>query len=113
MMEQANEHRTLRKMLGHGLFDADKRYGLQTIKDNVTKLRPEILASINHEIVKQGHQILGQEKPVLLGRCDSFVVETDVDFPTDVKLLVDAMRKLLVACGKADKTVKKSKGGDN
>jgi hypothetical protein len=110
VMELANEHRTLRQMLGHGLFDEDKRYGLQTIKDNVTQLSSEILTSINHEIVKQGHQILGQENPILLGRCDSFVVETDVDFPTDVKLLVDAMRKLLVACGKADKTVNEIKG---
>ncbi len=110
VMELANEHRTLRQMLGHGLCDEDKRYGLQTIKDNVTKLTSEILTSINHEIVKQGHQLLGQETPILLGRCDSFVVETDVDFPTDVKLLVDAMRKLLVACGKADKTVNEIKG---
>jgi hypothetical protein len=37
-MELANEHRTLRQMLGHGVFDEDKRYGLQTIKDNVSKL---------------------------------------------------------------------------
>ena len=104
VMELANEHRTLRQMLGHGIFDEDKRYGLQTIKDNVSKLTPEILDQINHEIVKQGHQLLGNEEQILNGRCDSFVVETDVDFPTDVKLLVDAMRKLMVACGKADKT---------
>lgn len=104
VMELANEHRTLRQMLGHGAFDDDKRYGLQTIKDNVSKLTPEILGQINHEIVKQGHQLLGLEEQVLSGRCDSFVVETDVDFPTDIKLLVDAMRKLMFACGKADKT---------
>ena len=110
VMELANEHRTLRQMLGHGLFDEDKRYGLQTIKDNVTQLTPEILSKINHEVVKQGHQLFGQEDPILHGRCDSFVVETDVDFPTDVKLLVDAMRKLLVACGKADKTLNEIKG---
>lgn len=104
VMELANEHRTLRQMLGHGLFDEDKRYGLQTIKDNVSKLTPEILDQINHEIVNQGHQLLGKEEQVLNGRCDSFVLETDVDFPTDVKLLIDAMRKLLVACGKSDNT---------
>ncbi len=55
IMELANEHRTLRQMLGHGIFDEDKRYGLQTIKDNATKLTDEVLASINHEIVKHGH----------------------------------------------------------
>ena len=31
----------------------------------------------------------------LRGRCDSFVVETDVHYPTDVNLLWDAMRCLL------------------
>ena len=103
VMELANEHRTLRQMLGHGAFDEDQRYGLQTIKDNVSKLTPEVLDQINEAVVKQGHRLLGQEDRVLHGRCDSFVVETDVDFPTDIKLLVDALRKLLVACGKADK----------
>jgi len=110
IMELANEHRTLRQMLGHGIFDEDKRYGLQTIKDNATKLTDEVLASINHEIVKHGHRMLGQENQPLLGRCDSFVVETDVDFPTDVRLLIDAMRKLMTACGKADKSLNEIKG---
>jgi len=31
----------------------------------------------------------------LRGRCDSFVVETDVHFPTDISLLFDAMRKII------------------
>ena len=32
---------------------------------------------------------------VLKGRCDSFVVESDVHFPTDVNLLYDAVRKTI------------------
>jgi transposase, IS5 family len=35
--ELANEHRTLRMIIGHGPFD-DKNYPLQTIKDNVSLL---------------------------------------------------------------------------
>jgi IS5 family transposase len=31
----------------------------------------------------------------LHGRCDSFVVETDVHFPTDINLLFDAFRKMV------------------
>jgi len=31
----------------------------------------------------------------LTGRCDSFVVETDVHFPTDINLLYDAIRKII------------------
>jgi IS5 family transposase len=100
--ELANEHRTLREMLGHGLFDEEKRYGLQTIKDNVSKVTPEILNLINWVVVQQGHKLLGNESAELLGRCDSYVMETDVDYPTDVKLLTGAIRKVLSACGKAD-----------
>ena len=33
ILELANNHRTLRQMLGHGSFDDDKPYHLQTIKD--------------------------------------------------------------------------------
>jgi len=32
---------------------------------------------------------------VLRGRCDSFVVETNVHYPTDITLLYDAMRKVI------------------
>lgn len=31
----------------------------------------------------------------MIGRCDSFVVETDVHFPTDINLLFDAVRKMI------------------
>jgi hypothetical protein len=31
----------------------------------------------------------------LKGRCDSFVVETDVHYPTDINLLFDAVRKMI------------------
>ena len=30
-----------------------------------------------------------------MGRCDSFVVETDIHFPTDINLLFDAARKMI------------------
>ena len=33
--------------------------------------------------------------PILYGRCDSFVVETNVHYPTDINLLYDAIRKVI------------------
>ena len=36
----------------------------------------------------------------MTGRCDSFVVETDVHYPTDITLLWDALRKLIIGCGR-------------
>lgn len=99
VMELANEHRTLRQMLGHGLVDEDGQYRLQTIKDNVCLFTPEILDGINQIVVKAGHRELGAEEAPLAGRCDSFVVETDVHFPTDINLLSDAIRTVIRLCG--------------
>jgi len=36
----------------------------------------------------------------LKGRCDSFVLETDVHYPTDINLLLDAIRKVIVLVGR-------------
>ncbi len=94
----ANNHNTLRKMLGHGLIDWDYQYCLQTLKDNLSLFTPEILERINEVVVKAGHREIGQkknEKIELEGKCDSFVVETDVHFPTDINLLFDAIRKVI------------------
>lgn len=92
---EANNHAELREMLGHNCFDRG-RYGLQTLKDNLRLLTPEILDKINQVIVKAGHQLLKKkEVEVLKCRTDSFVVETNVHYPTDINLLLDAMRKVI------------------
>jgi hypothetical protein len=91
----ANNHNTLRAMLGHGLFDRDA-YHYQTLKDNVSLFTPELLDEINQRIVASGHLVAKKKSgEVLRGRCDSFVVETDVHFPTDISLLNDALRKVI------------------
>jgi hypothetical protein len=56
--EQVNHHDTIRQMLGHSDFVDKYRYHLQTIKDNVKLLSPELLDKINNEIVKTGHSII-------------------------------------------------------
>lgn len=99
LMELANEHNKLRQLLGHGLVDGDYEYCLQTIKDNVSLLTPEILDNINQIVVKSGHALLGAEDSPLNARCDSVVVETDVHYPTDGNLLLDAMRVIIRICG--------------
>ena len=99
--ELVNEHRTLRLFLGHGAF-SDEEYEYQTMVDNVCLLRPELLAAVGQLVVESGHAV-ARKKPgePLRGRCDSFVVETDVHYPTDVNLLMDAMRCLVRVTGRA------------
>lgn len=97
--ELSNQHRTIREMLGHGVFDEDKYYSLRAIRDNIRLFTPEILDRINQEVVLAGHQLIGQKKTgELSGRCDSFVTKTDVHFPTDINLLFDAIRKTIQMC---------------
>lgn len=96
LQEIANNHRTLRKMLGHGILDEDKRYPRQTLCDNVRWFTPEILNAINAIVVREGRKVLDiPEDRKIHGRCDSFVFETDVHFPTDINILWDASRKVL------------------
>lgn len=93
LQEMVNNHRTIRQMLGHGLLDQDQPYKLQTLKDNVGLLTVEALDRINQVVVQAGHVVLKKNEVGLDGRCDSFVVETDVHYPTDINLLWDAVRK--------------------
>ena len=90
---------TLRQFLDH--TDSDKkRYHYQTLVDNVSLLTPEVLGKVNQLIVESGHTVVGKKpgKP-LRGRCVSFVVDTNVHYPTDVNLLLDALRCMLRHAG--------------
>jgi len=90
-----NHHAKIREMIGHGAFD-EESYHFQTLKDNVSLLTVELLDTINQLVVSAGHGLVKKKDgEVLRGRCDSFVVETDVHFPTDINLLFDAMRKVI------------------
>lgn len=96
LKEIADNHSTVRQMLGHGILDFESRYPLQTIRDNVSLLTPDVLDSINRFVVDFGQHLQGKgEKETFLARCDSFVVETNVHYPTDINLLLDAMRKVI------------------
>lgn len=93
--ELVNHHNTIREMLGHGAF-SDETYHFQTLKDNVSLFTPELLDKVNQVVVEAGHGLVKKKADEALhGRCDSFVVETDVHFPTDINLLYDAMRKVI------------------
>lgn len=62
IQELANQHTTLRLMLGHGDWADDTRYNLQTLKDNLRLFTPEVLDRINQEVVSAGHQLIKKKK---------------------------------------------------
>lgn len=106
LREMANNHEKIREMLGHGIKDKNYVYSLQTLKDNIGLFTPEVLDRISEIVVSAGHDFLSKKKDEgLHGRCDSFVVETNVHYPTDINLLLDAIGKVITltsaACVKA------------
>jgi transposase, IS5 family len=90
--EMADNHATVREMLGHVKWFDTKKYPLQTLKDNISLFTPEVLDKINKIVVDYGH-CLKKKAEELKCRCDSFVVESNVHYPTDTNLLFDAVRK--------------------
>ncbi len=107
LKEIADNHGTVRKMLCHSIFDLDLRYPLQTVRDNVSLFTPDVLGRINRCVVGYGHELFDKsQSDCFHARCDSFVVETNVHYPTDINLLLDAMRKVItlvsISCAAAD-----------
>jgi transposase, IS5 family len=95
--ELANQHSTLRQFLGHSDWTDKSEYKVQTLKDNLRLFTPELLDRINQAVVDAGHVLVKKKdrEEGLETRCDSFVVETHVHYPTDINLLWDAIRKTI------------------
>lgn len=56
--ELANQHSTLRQMLGHGDWSDKTQYKAQTLKDNLRLFTPELLERINQAVVDAGHVLV-------------------------------------------------------
>lgn len=61
--ELANQHGTLRQMLGHGDWSDKTEYKLKTLKDNLQLFTPEILDQINQAVVDAGHVLVKKKGP--------------------------------------------------
>jgi IS5 family transposase len=96
--ELANEHKTLRQILGieKGFGHEPVEISYQNIIDNVSLLDDETVKELNNIIVAFGHDVFKKKEAAALRlKTDSFVVESNVHFPTDYNLLWDSARKSL------------------
>ncbi len=96
----ANNHLTLRCLLGAGADNGGFtriEFEYQNIYDNVSGLSDGLLKEINEIIIGFAHKEIfkKKEKEALHLKSDSFVVESNVHFPTDYNLLWDCARKCL------------------
>ena len=96
----ANYDTLVRQMLGLPATpwdDESKMFGHQTLRDNVALLDDELLQQINARIAAAGREVFAKKDGAPLAaldvKVDTYVLETDVHFPTDLNLLWDAGRK--------------------
>lgn len=111
--DNANHHELIRKIMGvhaTAFLEGDKiEFGYQTILDNVSQLDESLLEEVNQLVVEAGHSLLKKkeaEAEALELKTDSYVLETDVHFPTDLNLLWDSSRKCLDMIDKLQKEIK-------
>lgn len=93
-----NSNSVLRQLIGIETETGFERIEIhrQTVIDNVTLLDDKTLRKINDIIVEFGYEVLKKkETAVLCLKTDSYVVESNVHFPTDYNLLWDSARKAL------------------
>ena len=94
----ANHDSLLRQVMGiETEFGYEKqKVAYQQILDNISLLDDETVKKINNVILEIGHQVFKKKDAEALRlKTDSFVVETNVHFPTDYNLLWDSGRKCL------------------
>lgn len=99
LWNMSNNHRTMRMIMGiEREFGFERiEFEYQNIYDNVNLLTDELVKELNDIILSFGHKEVFKKKeaePLRL-KTDSFVVESNVHFPTDYNLLWDSARKIL------------------
>ena len=94
LQDLAENHRSLRQIMGIGDWQAEEvDFDWRRIEDNLNKLRPETLRKINELIVKAGHVL--EPKAIESVRGDTFVVETNIHYPTESSVIGDGLRKIV------------------
>lgn len=97
----SNYDRLVRSIMGvhsiqYGVPEIEFEY--QNILDNVRLIDEDLLYEINTIVVQAGHQLLKKKETEALElqlKTDSYAVETNIHFPTDLNLLWDSCRKCL------------------
>ena len=95
----ASHHRDMRSLAGLSNVVNPAPISAAPLANNMALLDDDVLEKITHAIVGLGHQAVGPAMDAgLQARGDSFVVETDVEYPTDLRLLWDAIQQQVRLC---------------
>jgi len=96
LQDLAENHRKLRHVMGIGDWDDDVGLNWRRIRDNICLLKPETITSISRLIVGEGHRYCPDAART--ARVDSFVMETNIHYPTESSLIWDGLRKVIELC---------------
>jgi IS5 family transposase len=93
LQDLAEQHRNLRFLMGIGDWQEEVDFDWRRIHDNLCHLRPATLKKINQLVVTAGHKLAPEAIKTVRG--DTFVVETNIHYPTESSLIGDGLRKIL------------------
>lgn len=104
LVHMANHDGLVRELLqnDNSTFNNKPDYSSQTVINNVSLITEEIWAHLNHMIVDHGHEVLGVAPDAPMeARCDSYVAETHIETPHDVRMLRNVVLLLIRVASKA------------
>jgi hypothetical protein len=97
--DMANHHNLLRQLLGLSPVRTaqEKPFHYKTLSQNVCHIDEQLLAQINAIVVRAGRPLFKKKEgggpETIRAKVDSYVLETNVHYPTDLNLLWDGQRK--------------------
>lgn len=98
LWHHANNDKMIRQIMGiepdgFSNFNILEDIPYSTIRDNVKLLDDSTIIKISELVVKFGHQLVKKKEEKLQIKTDTYVLESNVHFPTDISLLWDSSRK--------------------
>ena len=96
LQDQVENHRTLRLIMGIGDWEDADRFTFRRIRDTLCQLKPTTIEKLNEAIVTAGQEIYGTASEYV--RADSFVIETNIHYPTESSLIKDGVGKFAPIC---------------
>jgi len=104
LQDLAEQHRALRQVMGVGDWEDNINFSARRIGDNIRLLKSTTLEAISHAIVGEAYRL--EPEAAAQQRADSFVVETDIHYPTESTLILDGVRKIIGFCTDLDQAYK-------
>ncbi len=92
----AENHNRLRAIMGIGEWDGETNFSWRTIRNNICLLKASTIDAISQIIIREGHAIIPEAVETM--RADSFVMETNIHYPTESSLIRDGLRKIMELC---------------